>query len=409
MFVARTAGAVLALVGLASGALAQSPAVAPEPPMPPAGVTTSSSSSWTMSTSENGRTVSVSGKDGTITAEIDGKQVPADRIVHKGSLVQIKDDKGDILWESEVPGSDAVATISRGGAASRSISIAPRARGPHGGLAAGSSLGASAIAQIETPKVMIGIQMLEPDSSIRGHLGLKENESTMVGAIYEGLPAAQAGLEPYDVIVGVAGKSPAAPEAVRKALRETEPGKSVSFDVIHHGQKKTVTVTVEKYDGEKLEKAKVNAIAASSGLPSATAIAGMPGEDNNAPMSWSWSTGGGNPLVGTIPGQGGKPGKAITLWHNNAANSQEMAEQLRELAQHAKAQAEHAQAQAEQLREQMQFQGLSGGMGGFGPGNMDLNKLMEERMKRMEEMMQKMMEQRNAAPTAAPKKDDGKS
>jgi hypothetical protein len=391
-----TAALLLALAGTAG---AQSAPTPPAPPDTPIHTTTSISSSWTMSQSDNGRTVTVSSKDGKLSAEIDGKAVPEDRIIQKGSTVRIKDDQGQTVFESEVPGANPVSRYSYrlGTSAPRAIKLSPHAGGK--GMGSDSTIRIAG----EPPKVMVGVQLLEPDSSLRGHLGLKEDESTLISAVYEGLPAAQAGLEPYDIVVGINGKTPAPPETVRKALRETDAGKAVSLDIIHRGQKKTVSITVEKYDADKLEKSKIDAIAAVSGAP--TAIAGMPGDDANAPLAWSWGHAGGNPFVATLPGQPGQPNRSITLWGRGGADQEEMAKRLEELADRAKQQADLSQEQAQRLHDQLM------NLGGPGAQSMlDMNKLMEERMRKMEEMMQKMMEQHNnATPAPTPKKDENKS
>jgi hypothetical protein len=393
------AGLFLALVGSACTAQAQSPTppAPPAAPLPP--VTAGSSSSaaaWSMSTTENGRTVKVEGKNGAITAEVDGKPVPADRLVRKGSSIIIKDEKGETIFESEAPDMDTSSrTYIFNHRGPGDISVSPHSRS-RGGLTFNDPNDRAVRIQMDPPTVMIGVQLLEPDSSLRGHLGLKEDETTMVSAVYEGLAAAQAGLEPYDIIVGVNGKTPAPPVAVRKALRDAEAGKPVSLDIVHRGQKKTISVTPEKYDPEKLEKAKVNAIAAASNIPG--------GSGAMDPDQGWWGQGGAVPkaFVGTFPGQ---PGKSITLWRNWAGGGDEdMAKHIQELTKRAREQAEQAQAQAELLREQIQH--LHGGVGA--PGMIDMNKLMEDRMKKMEEMLQKIMEgQKNTAP--APKKDEGRS
>jgi membrane-associated protease RseP (regulator of RpoE activity) len=236
--------------------------------------------------------------------------------------------------------------------------------------------------QIATPPVMIGVQLLDPDSSIRGHLGLKENEATMVGAVYEGLPAALAGLEPYDIIIGVGDKTAAPPATVREALRTTETGKSVSLKVLHRGQEKTVTITPEKYDGEKLDKAKINAIAGATNTPNANMLAS--GID---PEVWVQAFGGnGQPFVATTPG------KPMAIWGSpfgGAAGGQGMndfAKRMQEMAEQMRTQAESARRDAERLHEQLRQQ-QGGAAPAAGPG-------MDDRMKKREEMLQKLMEQR---------------
>ena len=407
--IAHTCWSASAALALAGTAIAQSTPVDPlapaAPPYPPTPIHsfTSVSSSWSMTQSVDGRTISVSSKDGKIAADVDGTPVPDDRIIQKSGSVRINDEKGESIFETAVPGAEPIVRAG--------TTAFPRSFGSLGGPAArggrisiASPSDRTVHMSMDAPKVMVGVQLVEPDSSLRGHLGLKEDETTLISAVYEGLPAAQAGLEPYDIVVAINGKPPASPELVRKSLRETEPGKSIALDIIHRGAKKTVTITVEKYDEQKLESAKVNSIAASASSPSTVAIAGDP-NDPGAATSWSWGGGGRNPFVATVPGAPGQPSKSITLWGRSGADQEGMAKRLEELAERAKEQAQRSDEQVKRLHEQMM------GDAAGGRNMMDLNRVMDERMKKMEEMMQRMMEQRNTPPVPAttPKKDEPKS
>jgi hypothetical protein len=395
------AAAMLAIVG--STCLAQTPDAVDGANPQISAVTPfqgSVSSMWSMSSAENGHTYKSESRNGVITAEIDGTAVPADRIVREGTTVRIRDDKGETVYQTEAPASDVTThTYSF-----KSGSTGAAAVGLHGMLAPRAAQRSSALQiDAEPPTVMIGVQLLDPDSSLRGHLGLKENEATLISAVYEGLAAAHAGIEPYDIIVGVDGKSPAAPEAVRKALRATESGKSISLEIIHRGQKKTVTVTPEKFDPEKLDKAKINAIAAATGTPNASAFATL--DPDIAKSIEMWRSAGGNagqPFVAAMP-KGAKP---FVLWNNQTpamngtADMQELARKMQEMAAHAQAEAEAAREQAEQLHQQMLHQGGMVAPGAMNPG-------MDDRMKKMEEMLQKLMDQREK--TKAEDKAAGRS
>jgi hypothetical protein len=358
----------------------------------PAQTETSVSSMWSMSSTENGRTIKLEGRNGVVSAEVDGKAVPADRIVREGNTVKIKDDKGEVIYQTEVPSLDASnQTFSIKG---RSPTLWWGNPGTISGFGSRSGSAPSAVlhADAELPKVMIGVQLLDPDSSLRGHLGLKEGEATLIGATYDGLPAAQAGLEPYDIIVGIDGKTPAGPEDVRLALHGLEPGKTISLDVIHRGQKKTVTITPEKYDRDKLDSAKVNAIAAATGTPSASALGGNP-------FAWNIQPGT-TPIVG-IP----KSGKALTILPpspgmNGVWDAQAMAEQMRQMVAQAQQQAEVARRQAEEMRRQMDKQ-LRGQIGPPAPGaSGDLQDQMNEMMKEIKSLHDRLDQQNK------PKSDD---
>lgn len=214
-------------------------------------------SSYVFSSIENGRTINLELRNGAVVrAEIDGKAVPDSRIERDGDTVRFKDENGEVIFEHDVTAA-AINPFSRG-----AMSIGPRGIDRTWVLPGNAPNAPSAIvAPVETPKVMVGIQMATPDASLRGHLGLKEGESTMLSSVHEGLPAAKAGLGPYDIIVSIDGKSPAGLDDIRAALKDRKPGETIKFGVIQKGERKEVTLTLEAYDRKKLDESKVDAIA----------------------------------------------------------------------------------------------------------------------------------------------------
>ena len=411
LLVVKMAGVACCMLAFAGLAVAQSgpksPAApaSPIPSNPPAaalapeehalGVT--KSSSWTITRTENGRSVTLQGKDGTITAQVDGKDVPAERLERDGDTVRIKDDAGAVIFEQVVL-EPAMATTIDGGPVvirefaprgrvfggsgaqpgARAWAIAPRASGGAGGSPFGAMVGEP----VEQPKVMIGVQLAEPDASLRGHFGLKDGESTLVSGVYEGLPAHSAGLEPYDIIVAVEGQEAASPAAVRKALRAKDAGQSVQMDVLHKGVRRSVTLKLEAYDGAKMNAAKVNAIAQVGGDADDIfqTLSAAPGQ------TWTFSRQGG-PMVGAVPGADGKSRNQI-FWKidGSPAQHEDLARQTEELA-------EKMAAQADALAKQY---GQTG-------NTAELNRRMEDRMRKMEEMLRQMMERQNPAAPGAPK------
>jgi membrane-associated protease RseP (regulator of RpoE activity) len=359
----KRGAALAAVLALAGAAAAQQPA--PTPPTPPAAPAIKqfgrTSSSWTVSQSTDGKTVTVRGKDGDLSAEIDGKPVPAERVRRTDSGVTITDEDGTVVFDQPVPDTDTMTVRVGPGGATRIF--APRAGGGRGMSFYGRGFGPGAAAAgvpVEEPRVMIGVQLADPDASLRGHFGIKADEATLVSAVYEGLPAQAAGLEPYDIIVGINGQAPAGPAAVRKVLRDIDPGASVKVDVLHKGERKTVTLTPERYDREKIEKAKVNAIAAlERDAPLAAAIAGAPGVQ-------TWSFQGGMPYVGVTPGANGQPHVRV---FGNAMDDEMAAKIDREVQEAMKRLQEHA----------AQLNGPQG-----------LNQRLEQRLREMEERLQRL-------------------
>jgi hypothetical protein len=111
--------------------------------------------------------------------------------------------------------------------------------------------------EIEEPSVMLGIHLDEPSEALCCHLRIEPGTATIVNALYKGLPAYEAGIEEFDVIVKVDGKTPADPKSLRAALAEKEPGDVVNLTVIHEGQPTLIAVTLEAYDREAMAEAEL--------------------------------------------------------------------------------------------------------------------------------------------------------
>lgn len=120
-------------------------------------------------------------------------------------------------------------------------------------------------ARAEEPNVFMGIHMTEPGPALERHLRLEPGTTTMISALYEGLAAHEAGLEEFDIIVEIDGKTPANHEAIRKALQVMEPGDVVELTVIREGRRRHVRVRLDAYDREKVAAAKL--LGRSAGLP----------------------------------------------------------------------------------------------------------------------------------------------
>jgi serine protease DegQ len=84
----------------------------------------------------------------------------------------------------------------------------------------------------------------------RGWLGISTTDAprgepgALVAAVQPGAPAARAGIEPGDVIVGFAGHKIEEPEDVAGATLELEPGTRVALDIVRGGKHRNVEVAL---------------------------------------------------------------------------------------------------------------------------------------------------------------------
>ncbi len=217
-------------------------------------------------------------ENGKTTARVNGEDIPADRIKTEDGKITILDDQGNsirevplsigggaddmFLWLGDKPfdafggmdfdvdlnGMDMDQLMGMAGNQAPMIRQYIQALPRNGGL--GFNAGPDTMA--EPPKVMVGISMANPDEALAKHLKLDAKAVTLVAQVQDGLPAAEAGLEQFDIITAVDGGVPAGPSEIREVLRDKNPGDTVKFTVLRAGEKKDVEVKVEAFDSKKL-------------------------------------------------------------------------------------------------------------------------------------------------------------
>jgi serine protease Do len=97
----------------------------------------------------------------------------------------------------------------------------------------------------------IGVQIQPVTSDIADSLGLKQATGALVAEPQANSPAAKAGIQSGDVIVSVNGAPVHDARELAKRISAMAPGTSITLDVIHGGQQKTVTVTLGTLPNEK--------------------------------------------------------------------------------------------------------------------------------------------------------------
>ena len=97
----------------------------------------------------------------------------------------------------------------------------------------------------------IGVQIQPVTSEIADSLGLKKAAGALVSEPQANSPAAKAGIESGDVITSVDGRAVRDARDLARRIGTMAPGTSVKLGVMHHGQEKTVTVTLGTLPNEK--------------------------------------------------------------------------------------------------------------------------------------------------------------
>jgi len=152
--------------------------------------------------------------NGEVSAKVNGKKIPAERIRRTKDKVEILDKDGEVLKSFDVASADGTQWRAIG----RADQMDPN---------------------MPKPKVMIGITMSENEDGV------------IVERVYDDLPAAKAGLKVQDVIVEVDGTKVQDQKAFRELLNKKEAGDKVRLKVVRKGEDKNVTIELQKFDAEK--------------------------------------------------------------------------------------------------------------------------------------------------------------
>lgn len=114
----------------------------------------------------------------------------------------------------------------------------------------------------------IGVSMQDVDEGVASALGIERNRGTLIRAVTPGGPAARAGIQQGDVIVGVAGQ-PVTPDAtLAYLLSQQRVGSRVPIEFIRGGQRRTVQIEVAQRPTDE-ELARQNGIEQPNGAQGA--------------------------------------------------------------------------------------------------------------------------------------------
>jgi hypothetical protein len=186
-------------------------------------------------------TVEVRIEDGKVTAKVNGEKVPEDRVVREGDEIRVQDAKGKVLATFHVSADQPRPPKGARAPKPPKPPTSNRTPVPDQGWT--------------PPKVMIGITMGEPSEDLRTEHDLKEGEAILIQRVIDGLPGDKAGLKENDIITEIDGQKPVNQEKLREILKGKDAGDTVTFTVLRKGGDKTIRVTLDKYDQEKMAKA----------------------------------------------------------------------------------------------------------------------------------------------------------
>jgi S1-C subfamily serine protease len=148
----------------------------------------------------------------------------------------------DIAWGTADAQNKAMQFLGSHKAHSQAVASLQQCQTCHAGPAAQFLLDSGRIAWSQPQGPWIGISVGPADGVLRSQLRLPEGTGVVVTQVVPGGPAAEAGVEPHDVLLSVDGKPIAGGEDLDKVLQSAKPdGAALTLKLLRAGQ------TLEKH------------------------------------------------------------------------------------------------------------------------------------------------------------------
>lgn len=95
-------------------------------------------------------------------------------------------------------------------------------------------------------RAVIGINMTDVPEALAAQLALEPGSGVLVTQVTEGHPAADAGLQQYDIITAVDGNAPATRDSFREAMKNKAKGDVVRLQVLRGGRSMNMEVAIQE-------------------------------------------------------------------------------------------------------------------------------------------------------------------
>lgn len=154
-----------------------------------------------------------------VTALLDGEVLPATQVTREGQRIAVRGADGELLQEFHVAGDAA-------------------------GLAPLAQPGEWAFTTGERRK-LIGVTTSPADGTLKAQLGV-EGDALVIETVSSDMPAAKAGMQPLDVVVGIEDEPGATTLRLREVLDAKQPGDTLRLSVRRRGEPLDLALVVEE-------------------------------------------------------------------------------------------------------------------------------------------------------------------
>lgn len=159
---------------------------------------------------------------------IDGDAVPTNRVRNEHGTITILDEDGNQIASFDIGFAD----------------------GDHASFATAAGAGHMIVLDADQvpggpPKVIIGINLSDPDGAVLEHLGL--HHAIRIDKVWDGTPAARAGLRVNDLIFVIDGHDGISSDKLRELMAGKNPGDEIVVKLIRKGERKVVRIKLDKF------------------------------------------------------------------------------------------------------------------------------------------------------------------
>lgn len=113
----------------------------------------------------------------------------------------------------------------------------------------------SGIENPDGPRWLIGVAVEPVHPFVREHLGIEEGTGVRVTLVEPRLPAGKAGIVVNDLILAADGQKVTDLDGLKEIVAKCgKEGRSVPFEIVHRGERKTITLEPEGSRPEKLDR-----------------------------------------------------------------------------------------------------------------------------------------------------------
>ena len=102
------------------------------------------------------------------------------------------------------------------------------------------------------PPVMLGVGMEVAGPVLAKHANVHEANCTLITNVAPDTPAAEAGLEDWDLVTKVNGSDNASRGDIRRVLRSSKPGDKITLTISRGGKESTIVATLAEPDHDRM-------------------------------------------------------------------------------------------------------------------------------------------------------------